>query len=111
MSHDAANLERYTVEDWRQVCSTVSLMRRARRRIFAVCTVCALEFQVEFAVIEAIKGPNYSLWSRSHPCVRRYCHGVVSYFVKPPGARSDTASSLAPISLPAASSRETSVCW
>lgn len=92
----ARNLSRFTVDDWRAACPTVSLMRQARWEVVAVCPVCDLQFAVSLAVIEAVRGPGYSLWGRSCACVRRWCHGEALYFVQPPGATMEMRMTAAP---------------
>lgn len=80
------NRDRYTVDDWREACPSVGSMRRAHWLVLAVCPVCDLQIEADLKVIETMKGEGFSLWGQTTPCRRRFCEGVASFFVQPPGA-------------------------
>jgi hypothetical protein len=80
------NRDRYTVDDWRAACPSVGAMRRARWLVLAVCPVCDLQIVADLKVLETMKGKDFSLWGQTTPCRRRYCEGMASFFVQPPGA-------------------------
>lgn len=83
------NRDRYTIDDWREACFTVSSMRRARWLVLVVCPVCDLQIEADLHRIEQIKGPTFSLWGQTTPCRRRFCEGQASFFVQPPGASTE----------------------
>lgn len=80
------NRERYTLADWREACPSVASVRRAGWVVTAVCHVCDLEIVANLALIESTKGATYRLWGATTRCRRRYCEGVMAFFVNPPGA-------------------------
>jgi hypothetical protein len=81
------NLDCYTVANWRAACPTVGSIRRAGWVVTAACPICELEIVADLAVVETMKGSDYSLWGATTRCRRRWCEGRMAFFVKPPGAQ------------------------
>lgn len=82
----ARNKDRFTTADWREACPTVARIRQANWEVLAVCRVCDLQLVADLDTIERKKGPDFSLWGETSRCRRRWCEGIVDFFVTPPGA-------------------------
>jgi hypothetical protein len=78
------NYERWPPEAWRRSAKTVARMRANGWTVLAYCPACTLTIAVDLALVERIRGADFSLWNRRAPCRRLGCPGKVEFQGKPP---------------------------
>ncbi|MDO9334867.1 MAG: hypothetical protein Q7T61_00565 [Caulobacter sp.] len=84
MGANAKKVEKYTLDDWREVVCQIQNLIKWQWTVEERCPTCRVRLVADLPRIMAEKGKTWSLWGETIPCKVVTCAGRMAYFGQAP---------------------------